>query len=138
MSGGDPISRFAFAVSEIDRVLGQNYARQHPEVLVAVMGSAASDYAALAIARAIDNVATALLEDVVEMESRGNLVPIRRAISQITRRVRDIYSRRELKSRESEPEDRLSGLWTKAQLLRMDQRYREAVLREREEPSEHS
>lgn len=71
----DPLSRFAFAVSEIDRTLGPGYAKQHPEVLCAVMQSAASDYAAMAIARGLDNIATALLEDPeVQLEALSGLV----------------------------------------------------------------
>ena len=62
----DPISRFAFAVQEIDRTLGPGYAKQHPEVVCAVMQSAASDYAALALARSLDNIALALTEEVAE------------------------------------------------------------------------
>ena len=62
----DPISRFAFAVSEIDRTLGAGYAKQHPEVICSVMQSAASDYAALALARGLDNIALALAEEVAE------------------------------------------------------------------------
>ena len=33
----DPISRLEFARREIDRVFGSGHARQHPEVVVAVM-----------------------------------------------------------------------------------------------------
>ena len=52
----DPVSRLQFARDEIDRVLGPGYAAAHPEVVIAVMQSAASDYAALAIARALQDV----------------------------------------------------------------------------------
>ena len=47
----DPISRLELARQEIDRVSGSGHARQHPEVVVAVMQTAASDWAA---SRAID------------------------------------------------------------------------------------
>ena len=62
----DPISRLAFAISEIDKCLGQKLAREHPEVLCAVMASAASDFAALAVERGLGAIALALAEDAVE------------------------------------------------------------------------
>jgi hypothetical protein len=65
----DPISRLEFARDEIDRCFGSGYAVNHPEVVVCVMQTAASDFAALAIARAIQDVAAALL---VEEEAPGN------------------------------------------------------------------
>ena len=63
----DPISRLKFARDEIDRVFGAGYAAAHPDVVAAVMMTAASDFAALAIARATQDVAAALL-----VESRGD------------------------------------------------------------------
>jgi hypothetical protein len=59
----DPISRLQFARDEIDRVFGAGYAAAHPEVLVVVMQSAASDFAALAIARSLQDVAAALIDE---------------------------------------------------------------------------
>jgi hypothetical protein len=56
----DPISRLAFAVQEIDRVFGDGYARAHPDVVASVMQSAAIDFAALALARALQDIARAL------------------------------------------------------------------------------
>jgi hypothetical protein len=47
----DPISRLQFARQEIDRVFGPGYAVRHPEVVCALMQSAASDYAAQLRAR---------------------------------------------------------------------------------------
>jgi hypothetical protein len=58
----DPISRLQFARDEIDRVLGPGTAKANPELLAAVMASAATDFAALTIARAITDVAEALVE----------------------------------------------------------------------------
>jgi len=58
----DPISRLEFAVREVDRVFGANYAREHPEVIVATMQTAASDWAAARIALAIEAVAAALFD----------------------------------------------------------------------------
>jgi hypothetical protein len=57
----DPISRLQLARDEIDRVFGEKYAAAHPEVVTAVMTSAALDFAALTLARAIGEVAAALL-----------------------------------------------------------------------------
>jgi hypothetical protein len=78
----DPISRLQFARQEIDRVFGEGYAAAHPDVVVSVMQTAASDFAALAIARAIERVADALIEEPVEngagasiMRPRGLLAP---------------------------------------------------------------
>ena len=58
----DPISRLEFARQEIDRVFGSGHAEQHPEVVVAVMQTAASDWAASRLAVAIERVAVALGE----------------------------------------------------------------------------
>jgi hypothetical protein len=46
----DPISRLEVCRREIDRVFGDGHAVAHPEVLVAVMQSAASDWAAARLA----------------------------------------------------------------------------------------
>ena len=57
----DPISRLQLAAAEIDKTFGAGFAREHPEVVCAVMASAASDYAALALAAAVRDVAAALV-----------------------------------------------------------------------------
>ena len=62
----DPVSRLEFAREEIDRVFGSGHAREHPEVVVAVMQTAASDWAAARLAVAIERVAAALVEPVEE------------------------------------------------------------------------
>ena len=62
----DPISRLELARQEIDRVFGSGHAQQHPEVVVAVMQTAASDWAASRLAVAIERVAAALVEPVEE------------------------------------------------------------------------
>ena len=72
-----PISRLQFARDEIDRVLGPGYAAAHPDVVVAVMQSAASDFMALAVARAIGEVAAALL--VEDQPEQGQAMSIVRA-----------------------------------------------------------
>jgi hypothetical protein len=58
----DPISRLELAKAELDRVFGPGHAAAHPE-LVAVMQSAALDFAAGLIARSLRDIAVALIED---------------------------------------------------------------------------
>jgi hypothetical protein len=50
------------ARQEIDKVLGDGYATDHPDVVIAVMQTAASDWAAARLAVAIERVAEALVE----------------------------------------------------------------------------
>ena len=57
----DPISRLEVCQREIDRVFGNGHAREHPELVAAIMQSAASDWAATRLAIAIERVAEALL-----------------------------------------------------------------------------
>jgi hypothetical protein len=57
----DPISRLEVCRSEIDRVFGDGYGAAHPELVIAVMQSAASDWAAATLGIAIERVAEALL-----------------------------------------------------------------------------
>jgi type IV pilus biogenesis protein CpaD/CtpE len=59
----DQISRLEVCRSEIDRVFGEGYAAAHADVVIAVMQSAASDWAATRLAVAIERVAQALLVD---------------------------------------------------------------------------
>jgi hypothetical protein len=54
----------------VDRVLGEGYAAQHPEVVAAVMQSAASDWAASRLAVAIKRVAEALLVEETVVPAR--------------------------------------------------------------------
>jgi hypothetical protein len=42
----DPVSRLQFARDEINKTFGVGFAEQHPEVVVVVVQSAASDWAA--------------------------------------------------------------------------------------------
>ena len=67
----DRISRLEVRRSEIDRVFGDGYATAHPDVVTAVVQSAASDWAATRLAIAIERVAAALL---VEKETQQHLV----------------------------------------------------------------
>ena len=58
----DPLDRLQTAQQKIDALFGADYARSHPEVLVVVVQSAASDWAAARLAAAIEHVAIALAE----------------------------------------------------------------------------
>jgi hypothetical protein len=55
----DPLDRLTIAQQKIDELFGPDYARQHPEVLVVVMQSAASDWAAARIAAALEFIGRA-------------------------------------------------------------------------------
>jgi hypothetical protein len=70
----DPVSRLQLAQQEIDRTFGPDYAREHPELVAVVVQSAASDYAALAIARGLQSIAAALIEPEEEAQ---RIVPAR-------------------------------------------------------------
>jgi hypothetical protein len=61
------------ARDEIDRVFGADYAATHPNVMVAVLNAASSDWAASRLAAAIETVAAALVED--EPHGNGGIVP---------------------------------------------------------------
>jgi hypothetical protein len=71
----DPLDRLNLAQQKIDELFGADYARAHPEVLVVVVQSAASDWAAARLATAIERVAEALL--VEEEEETQRIVPAR-------------------------------------------------------------
>jgi hypothetical protein len=58
----DPLDRLTLAQQKIDELFGPDFARAHPEVLVVVVQSAASDWAAARLAAAIEHVAIALAE----------------------------------------------------------------------------
>jgi hypothetical protein len=57
----DPISRLEVVRSEIDRVFGDGHAVAHPELVIAVVNAASSDWAAQLLARSLRDVAVALL-----------------------------------------------------------------------------
>jgi hypothetical protein len=70
----DPVSRLQLAQQEIDRVFGAGYAAANPGVVAAVMASASSDFAALAIARALQDIAAALVADEEAVSHNGGIV----------------------------------------------------------------
>jgi hypothetical protein len=57
----DPLTRLEFCKSEIDRLFGRGFSRDHPELTAAVMLSASLDFHGLALARAMRDIAGALL-----------------------------------------------------------------------------
>jgi hypothetical protein len=57
----DPISRLEVVCREIDREFGDGYAASHPELVIASMNAASSDWAAARLGVAIERVAEALL-----------------------------------------------------------------------------
>jgi hypothetical protein len=59
----DPISRLEFVCEQLNKQFGDGYAREHPEMVSAIMATAASDWAASRIAVAIEHVAVALLAE---------------------------------------------------------------------------
>jgi hypothetical protein len=75
MPDENPISRLEFAKGEIDRVFGRGFSRDHPELTSAVMLSASMDFAGLAVARAVRDVAAALLVEDAPAPGEGLLRP---------------------------------------------------------------
>ena len=70
----DPVSRLQFARDEIDRVFGDGYAAAHPEVVSAVMTSAALDFATAQITSALREIAAALLVEDEPPADNGGIV----------------------------------------------------------------
>jgi hypothetical protein len=66
------ISRLEVVTREIDRVFGDGYGAAHPEVVIAVMQSAASDWAAARLGVAIERVADALLVEEEAVAQNGS------------------------------------------------------------------
>jgi len=67
----DPLARHEVVRSEIDRVFGDGHAAANPQLVIAVMNAASSDYAAQLIARAIEHVAEALLVEEEPVSTRA-------------------------------------------------------------------
>jgi len=64
----DPISRLELAKTEIDKTFGDGFAAAHPEVLIAVVNAASSDWAAQLLARSLRDVAVALIQVILAAE----------------------------------------------------------------------
>jgi hypothetical protein len=73
----DALDRLQMARDEINKTFGAGFAENHPEVVVAVVQSAASDWAAARLAVAIERVAEALL---VEEETSEVIMPPRELV----------------------------------------------------------
>jgi hypothetical protein len=71
----DPLDRLTLTQQKIDALFGADYARSHPEVLVVVVQSAASDWAAARLAAALEFIGRSLL--VEEAEAQQHILPAR-------------------------------------------------------------
>ena len=69
----DLVSRLEMVRQEVDRLFGEGFAAAHPELVAAVMATAASDYMAVAIARGLQDIAAALVEGGVELPGNAGL-----------------------------------------------------------------
>jgi hypothetical protein len=65
------ISRLELARDEVDRVFGNGHAAAHPELVVAIVHAASSDWAARVICAALEDIAMALVEGGVELPGSG-------------------------------------------------------------------
>jgi hypothetical protein len=70
----EPLSRLQMARDEINKTFGPDFAEQHPELVIAVMNAASSDWAAARLGAAIGRVAIALAEP---QEEDQHIVPAR-------------------------------------------------------------
>ena len=57
-------SRLELARDEVNRVFGEGYAAAHPQMVLAVMNTAATDWAARVITAGLQDIAVALVEGV--------------------------------------------------------------------------
>ena len=64
-------SRLELARDEVDRVFGDDHAAAHPELIVAIVQAASSDWAARVICAALEDIAGALVEGSVELGNAG-------------------------------------------------------------------
>jgi hypothetical protein len=70
----DPISRLEVCRREIDRVFGDGHAAAHPELVAAIMQSAAIDQAAMRLSAALEFIGRALVIEDETMPSNGPIV----------------------------------------------------------------
>ena len=68
----DPVSRLEMVRQEVDRTFGVGFAAQHPELVAAVMATAASDYMAVAITRGLQDIAAALVTEEETVPHNGS------------------------------------------------------------------
>jgi hypothetical protein len=69
--------RLELARDEVDRVFGDGHAAAHPELVVAIVQAASSDWAARVICAALEDIAGALVEESVELPGNAGLVAAR-------------------------------------------------------------
>jgi hypothetical protein len=67
-------SRLELARDEVDRVFGEGYAAAHPQMVLAVMNTAATDWAARLLGAALEDIAAALVEGGVGLSGTAGLV----------------------------------------------------------------
>jgi hypothetical protein len=72
-------SRLELARDEVDRVFGDGHAAAHPELVIAVVNAASSDWAAQLIAHSLRDIAAALLLEDEPAPGRRESVSIVRA-----------------------------------------------------------
>jgi hypothetical protein len=70
-------SRLELARDEVDHVFGDGHAAAHPELVVAIVHAASSDWAARVICAALEDIAGALVEGGVELPGNAGLVAAR-------------------------------------------------------------
>jgi hypothetical protein len=70
-------SRLELARDEVDRVFGDGHAAAHPELVVAIVHAASSEWAARVICAALEEIAGALFEGGVELPGNAGLVAAR-------------------------------------------------------------
>ena len=71
MSEAKSVSRLELARDEVDRVFGEGYAAAHPQMVLAVMNTAATDWAARLLGGALEDIAGALVEGGVALPGNG-------------------------------------------------------------------
>ena len=70
-------SRLELTRDEVDRVFGDGHAAAHPELVVAIVHAASSDWAARVICAALEDIAGALVEGGVELPGNAGLAAAR-------------------------------------------------------------
>jgi hypothetical protein len=70
-------SRLELARDEVDRVFGAGHAAAHPELVVAIVHAASSDWAARVITAGLQDIAGALVEGGVALGGNASLVAAR-------------------------------------------------------------
>ena len=77
MSEAKSVSRLELAREEVDRVFGDGSAAAHPELVVAIVHAASSDWAARVICAALEDIAGAVAESGGVLPGNTGLVAAR-------------------------------------------------------------